>query len=251
MILMFQMRDFSRQAMGMSNHVGPSGRLGLGGAALLTLLIGVAGFMVVRSCNGQTIGGEKKLAVADRTTQHGRAVFAREGCDRCHGAHGEGVTTARFDSVSTHIAGTTLALATFIQAVRKPVGQMPAFNLGQVTDAELSDVYAFLHAAMMAAPTRASGDTAGDSSKGKQLYAAYGCSACHLSLGQGSRATGARIGAPQMPVSAFIRYVRSPTGEMPPYTTKAISGDELTDIYAYLQSVPKPVSWKLIPLLNQ
>jgi mono/diheme cytochrome c family protein len=238
--------------MGMSNHVGYSGRSGLGGAALLTFLIGVAGFMVVRSCNGQSIGGEKKLSVADPgTTQHGRAVFAREGCERCHGAQGEGVTTARSDSASTHIAGTTLALPTFVQAVRKPAGQMPAFDLSQVSDAELSDVYAFLHAAMMAAPTRASGDTVGDSSKGKQIYAAYGCSACHLSLGQGSRATGARIGAPQMPVSAFIRYVRSPTGEMPPYTTKTITGGELTDIYAYLQSVPKPVSWKLIPLLNQ
>ena len=39
-------------------------------------------------------------------------------------------------------------------------------------------------------------------------------------------------------------------GQMPPYETKAISDSDLTDIYAFLQSVPKPPNPKDIPLLN-
>jgi mono/diheme cytochrome c family protein len=38
---------------------------------------------------------------------------------------------------------------------------------------------------------------------------------------------------------------------MPPYTEKVLSNDDLADIYAYLQSIPKPADYKSIPLLNQ
>ena len=46
-------------------------------------------------------------------------------------------------------------------------------------------------------------------------------------------------------------YIRHPTGQMPPYTSKVISDSELADIYAYLKSQPTPPSGKSIPLLNQ
>ena len=38
---------------------------------------------------------------------------------------------------------------------------------------------------------------------------------------------------------------------MPPYTEKVLPNDDLADIYAYLQSIPKPADYKSIPLLNQ
>ena len=38
---------------------------------------------------------------------------------------------------------------------------------------------------------------------------------------------------------------------MPAFTEKVLSDAELTDIYAYLQSVPAPKAVKDIPLLNQ
>ena len=57
-------------------------------------------------------------------------------------------------------------------------------------------------------------------------------------------------GVARNPVS-FIRYVRRPSGSMPAYSEKMLSDQELTDILAYLRSLPpaKPVSD--IPLLNQ
>ena len=37
---------------------------------------------------------------------------------------------------------------------------------------------------------------------------------------------------------------------MPPYAEKILSDSDLADIYAYLQTIPKP-DYKSIPLLNQ
>jgi mono/diheme cytochrome c family protein len=45
--------------------------------------------------------------------------------------------------------------------------------------------------------------------------------------------------------------VRQPTGEMPPYTKKVVTDQELADIYAYLQSIPQPPPAKSIPILNK
>jgi hypothetical protein len=38
---------------------------------------------------------------------------------------------------------------------------------------------------------------------------------------------------------------------MPPYPEAILSNADLADIYAYLQSIPKPADYKSIPLLNQ
>jgi mono/diheme cytochrome c family protein len=45
--------------------------------------------------------------------------------------------------------------------------------------------------------------------------------------------------------------VRKPTGGMPAFTEKILSDQELTDIYAYLKSVPAAKAPKDIPLLDQ
>jgi hypothetical protein len=39
-------------------------------------------------------------------------------------------------------------------------------------------------------------------------------------------------------------------GEMPPYTAKVVSDQDLADIYAFLQSLPRPPDPKSIRLLN-
>jgi hypothetical protein len=38
---------------------------------------------------------------------------------------------------------------------------------------------------------------------------------------------------------------------MPPHTSKAISDQDLTDIFVYLKSIPLPTKGKDIPLLNK
>ena len=75
---------------------------------------------------------------------------------------------------------------------------------------------------------------------GKKLFEKYGCSDCHGLLGQGAPTSGPRIAPNPLPVAAFIRYVRAPRLQMPPYTAKVVPDQELADIRAYLVTMPKP-----------
>jgi mono/diheme cytochrome c family protein len=93
---------------------------------------------------------------------------------------------------------------------------------------------------------------AGNAQTGKKNFTSDGCYECHGLEGQGAMQTGApRIGPPVLSLESFISYVRHPTNQMPPYTSKAISNQDLTDIYAYLKSIPFPPKGKDIPLLNK
>ena len=91
---------------------------------------------------------------------------------------------------------------------------------------------------------------AGNAQNGQRLFEKYGCYACHGHLGQGS-AAGPRLAPRPLAAAALIAYVRHPVGSMPPYTAKVVADAELTDIRAYLASVPEPPPAKSIPLLNQ
>src|ERR1700691_312156 len=85
-------------------------------------------------------------------------------------------------------------------------------------------------------------------SNGKKIFDSYGCYECHDHDGHGG--VGARLAPNPIPFAAFSKYVRQPTGEMPPYTKKVVTDQELADIYAYLQSIPPAPSAKSIPILN-
>jgi mono/diheme cytochrome c family protein len=90
----------------------------------------------------------------------------------------------------------------------------------------------------------------GNVDNGKRLFLKDGCWECHGYAGQGGR-DGARIGATSLTLQGVIRYVRRPTGSMPAFTDKLISDQEMTDIYAYLKSLPPVKAAKDVPLLNQ
>ena len=92
----------------------------------------------------------------------------------------------------------------------------------------------------------------GNAEAGKKIFTKDGCYECHGREGQGAaQGAGPRIGPPLLSYEAFTKYVHQPTGQMPPYTSKVISDQDLADIYAYLQSRPKATPSKDIPLLNQ
>jgi len=90
----------------------------------------------------------------------------------------------------------------------------------------------------------------GNAQKGKRLYDSYGCYQCHGGQGQGSILTGPRIGPNPTGFSGFVRYIRQPAGEMPPYTSKVVTDAELADIFAFLSGLPQPHDAKSIPLLT-
>ena len=87
----------------------------------------------------------------------------------------------------------------------------------------------------------------GNAENGKKIYSSYGCYQCHGYVGQGG--AGARLAPRPIAFAAFTRYVRKPTGQMPPYTGKVVSDQEMADIYAFLTTIPAPPAANTIPIL--
>jgi ubiquinol-cytochrome c reductase cytochrome c subunit len=89
---------------------------------------------------------------------------------------------------------------------------------------------------------------AGNAENGKTLFIKNGCYQCHNYQGQGG-AAGVRLAPNPVPFRGFVNYVRAPRGDMPPYTAKVMSEQDLADVYAYLRSRPRPPAVSSIPLL--
>jgi mono/diheme cytochrome c family protein len=89
----------------------------------------------------------------------------------------------------------------------------------------------------------------GSAVKGKALYGRIGCYQCHSEQGQGGT-QGPRLGPRPIPYQAFLRYLRAPRGEMPPYKVKVMSDQDVADVYAFLQALPPPPPLSSLPLLQ-
>jgi len=96
-------------------------------------------------------------------------------------------------------------------------------------------------------PARSAAVPAGRPDVGRTLFMKNGCYECHGAEAQGGTA-GPRLGPGAIPF-ARLSYVRKTTGEMPPYTLKVLPDRDLADIYAFLESLPKPAPVSSIPLL--
>src|SRR4051812_6455629 len=81
----------------------------------------------------------------------------------------------------------------------------------------------------------------GNVEAGKKSFTKAGCYECHGREAQGA-VTGPRLNQNPITFARFISYIRKPSGEMPPYTAKVIGDQEAADLYAFLQSLPKPPS---------
>ena len=89
----------------------------------------------------------------------------------------------------------------------------------------------------------------GNLENGRRVFVKDGCYECHGYAGQGGR-DGARLAQTTMPQASFVRYVRRPSGAMPAFTQKVLSDQELSDVYAFLKSLPAAKPAAEIPLLK-
>lgn len=132
------------------------------------------------------------------------------------------------------------------------LGQNGAWAQGQKAGAKNDAAGGGQTAASGASSSATDVSPTGNAENGKKLFLSNGCYECHGTVGQGSTSTGgARIGPPSISFEGMVEYLHHPSGQMPPYTSKVISDQDLADIYAYLKSQPKPQPAKNIPLLNQ
>jgi mono/diheme cytochrome c family protein len=99
-----------------------------------------------------------------------------------------------------------------------------------------------IHAQAPAPDAKPAAAPTGNTKNGKQIFEAQGCVKCHGGEGQGRPQTAKESAVPQIAptrlgLPAFLRFVRSPAGQMPPYGSQQVSDSELADLYAFLQSL--------------
>src|SRR5437762_14244526 len=90
---------------------------------------------------------------------------------------------------------------------------------------------------------------AGNAENGKKLFMERGCFQCHNTLAQGG--DGPRLAPRPISFPAFMKELRQPRDQMPPYTAKMMPDKEVTDIYAFLMTIPAPPDVNSILLLNR
>ncbi len=101
-------------------------------------------------------------------------------------------------------------------------------------------------------PPSATSPPVGDAAKGRSAFVEYNCSWCHGTEGQGGLpGNGPRIARVARSLPSFIGYVRKPTTRMSAYSDASISDAVLSDIYAYLRSLPEARPAADVPLLDQ
>jgi mono/diheme cytochrome c family protein len=100
------------------------------------------------------------------------------------------------------------------------------------------------------AQTKGATAPSGNAERGKMLWVKDGCYSCHGFDGHGG--AGPKLAPRPMAVASFIAIVRHPPASgMPTFAAKVISDADLTDMWAYLRSIPDPPAVKDVPLLNQ
>jgi ubiquinol-cytochrome c reductase cytochrome c subunit len=73
---------------------------------------------------------------------------------------------------------------------------------------------------------------------GRALYVKVGCYQCHGRVGQGGVAGPPLAGSP-LPYAAFAKLTRNPRWNMPPYSQKSLSDEELQKIYGYVRELSR------------
>ncbi|MGD8817794.1 MAG: DUF5777 family beta-barrel protein [Acidobacteriota bacterium] len=87
--------------------------------------------------------------------------------------------------------------------------------------------------------------------RGAQLFQELDCADCHGGRAQGD--VGPRLTATRLELAAVIAQLRAPRGMMPVYGPDRLSDEEITSLYAWLQSLPDELAfptWFSSELIN-
>ncbi len=156
----------------------------------------------------------------------GKTLWEGNSCKRCYGDNGEG-------KYAGPRAGDGKKAADWIKQVRTPRQNMPAFSSTQVSDADLTDMWAYMQTLMKPASFApimyppADGDM-----PGKVLFSQKRCVACH---GDGKGLVKTRLTDKGRPLTAadVIKSLRMPV-KMPSYSVNQVSDAEGKQIVEYL-----------------
>jgi mono/diheme cytochrome c family protein len=195
----------------------------------------------------------------------GKETFSQE-CSICHGVVGKGF-------IGPYIANVNWTAPGLIAIVRGGVGgygSMPPFNADVVTDANITNVAAYLASLPPAPPSKASSSkavstvavnppapgaapsssaaqpatsaaqpatsAAGDPGHGHQIYAAN-CAACHGANAQGGIGPVLTGEKTRKDTAAAIAWIKNPKLPMPKLYPSVLSEKDVQDVAAYVESL--------------
>ena len=103
-----------------------------------------------------------------------------------------------------------------------------------------------------ALPAHAQDAPVGNADNGKRIYLADGCFLCHGRVGQGGgyNSLVPALAKTELPFEPFKLQLRQPAEDMPAYSEKVLTDQQVADIYAFVQSLAGRRNPKDIPLLN-
>jgi len=153
-------------------------------------------------------------------------------CAACHGTQGEGVW-------GKPLAGDTeITAEAWIAQVRNPRNRMPSFSETQITDAQITDMQAYISS--LPVPAEFGFKDAGlgdDAPAGQVLLVEKRCVACHGTTGP-LRGFQSRNETPT--AEAVIAQLRNPRNRMPSFSETQVSDEEAGQIAEFMASQLAP-----------
>jgi mono/diheme cytochrome c family protein len=173
------------------SYVSPRGSRKTGGAfhrpILVVLQTSLFLLLFFGLCLDRSLAGAQTASNAagqsQGNAQNGKQVFTMQGCYKCHGNDAQGMSAADNQNAGPRIGPTRLGLAAFLRFVRNPTGKMLPFSTQDVSDAALTDVFAFLQSLAQAPQANLA---PGNAQNGQTFFHDYGCYECHGGQGQGA-----------------------------------------------------------------
>ena len=157
---------------------------------------------------------------------NGKVVWEEQtACQRCHGPAGEGMWAGP-------LAGNEKSAQEWIDQVRTPRRNMPAYSAEQVSDEQIADMHAYMASlAKVDSFTPQDAGLPADAPQGQMLIVEKRCVACHSTTGP----IKGFIERGEVPTAeAVTQQVRTPAKWMPSYTTDQVSDAELALIADFM-----------------
>jgi|SRR5688572_3056534 len=95
-------------------------------------------FLIGTAVSAQTPAPQQSAAPAGNA-ETGRKLFVSYGCYQCHGYEAQGS-----NATGPRLGPRPIAFAAFSRYVRQPTAQMPPYTAKVVSDADLTNMYAFV-----------------------------------------------------------------------------------------------------------
>ncbi len=170
------------------------------------------------------------LAQGTGDAKKGETLWSQNNCKSCHGDKGEG----KYAGVR---AGDGKAAADWIKQSRTPRANMPAYTAAQLSDADLTDMWAYMQTLPKPASFTPMTSTlqAGDPA-GKALLAEKRCIACHSNFAAGMVKTRFVDQKREVTTEAVLKQLRTPAKLMPAFSATQVSDAQAAQIADFLKA---------------